>query len=59
MEQLPIRDDEIQVAVESMTGCIDPLTAALCSEAGDIFNGAEIDKTEPAPDRAGDEWKNS
>ena len=38
-EQLPIRDDEITVAVESMSGTIDPTTAALCAEAGDIFNG--------------------
>jgi len=40
-EELPMRDDEIQIAVESMSGTIDPLTAALCSEAGDLFNGGQ------------------
>ena len=59
-EGLPIRDDEITLAVESMTGTIDPLTAALCSEAGDIFNG-EQEPEQPAPEtiRDGDEWTNS
>jgi len=56
-EQLPIRDDEITVAVESMSGTIDPTTAALCAEAGDIFNGKEPEPPEVEPVRPGDEWQ--
>lgn len=56
-EQLPIRDDEITVAVERMAGTIDPTTAALCAEAGDIFNGKEPEPPEVEPVRPGDEWQ--
>ena len=57
VEELEMRDDEIQIAVEAMSGTIDPLTASILDEAGSIFNGAEIDKPEPEPARDGDEWK--
>ena len=42
IEGLDIRDDQISLTVETMSGTIDPLTASILDEAGSIFNGAAI-----------------
>ena len=61
-EKMPLRDDEIENTLERLSGVVDPDTAALLAQAGQIIATREvIDEPEPEakPFRLpGDEWKN-
>ena len=60
-EEIPLRDDEVDVCLEMHSGIVDPGTALLLKQAGQIIaTGEVIDKPEPEqpePIRDGDEWK--